>query len=244
MTTPPAPESISGTAPILLLCDHAANAVPEGIDLGIDPALLGNHIAIDLGAAAVTRALAARLEASAVLARYSRLVIDCNRPADHPTLIPTISDGHAIPGNIAADRALRIARFFAPYHRAVAAAVARRPALIVAVHSFTPALATGSAPRPWPVGILYNRDVRAGRLAIDLLRAAGVVTGDNEPYSGRQLNATLNRHAEANGIASFSLELRQDEIADAAGVARWTGQLTPILAEIARRVALPSAAGL
>ncbi|MFX7731992.1 N-formylglutamate amidohydrolase, partial [Acinetobacter baumannii] len=77
---------------------------------------------------------------------------------------------------------------------------ARRPCLIIAIHSFTPALETGSAPRPWEIGILYNRDTRAARLAIDALEAAGIITGDNEPYSGRHLNTTLNRHGEANGI--------------------------------------------
>lgn len=239
------PQVIAGTGPILLLCDHASNAVPEGIDLGIAPDLLERHIAIDIGAGDLTRALAERLSAPAVLATVSRLVIDLHRPPDHPGLIPTVSDGHAIPGNIGADRQGRIARLHAPYHRAVAELVrTTRPTLIAAIHSFTPALETGGAPRPWPVGILYNHDTRAARCAIELLRAQGFQTGDNEPYSGRQLNMTLNRHAEANGIASFAIEVRNDGIDSPRGVAKWADILAPMLTAIVARLAPPADARL
>lgn len=207
---------------ILLLCDHASNAVPDDIDLGIAPDLLDRHIAVDIGAAAVTRAVAARLGAPALLATVSRLVIDLNREPDNRGLIPHRSDGHDIPGNAEVDRWARIARFYAPYHGAIAACIrTRRPRLIVAVHSFTPRLEHGGSDRPWQAGVLYNRDSRAARPAIDWLRAEGIATGDNEPYSGRVLNATLNRHAEGNGIASLSLEIRNDGIADAAGAGVW-----------------------
>lgn len=219
---------------ILLICDHAANAVPPDLDFGIAPALLDTHIAIDLGSAAVTEALAAALGVPAVLATVSRLVIDLHRSPDHPGLIPTISDGHAIPGNVGVDRAARIARFHAPYHRALATAIrATRPVLLAAIHSFTPRLeSAGGAMRPWEIGILSNRDRRAADLALPLLAARGLVVGDNEPYSGRILNATLNRHGEANGIASIAIEIRNDLIADEAGVARWAGIFAPVLGEI------------
>lgn len=218
---------------LLLLCDHASNAVPDDIALGIDPALLDLHIAVDIGAAAVTRALAARLGAPAILGTVSRLVIDLHREPDHPGLIPEASDGHAIPGNSGADRAARIARFHAPYHRLLRARIrAQRPRLILSIHSFTPRLEQGGGDRPWEVGVLYNRDVRVALLAIDFFRAAGLVTGDNEPYSGRLLNATLNRHAEANGIPSIAVEVRNDLIRDAAGVDRWAA----ILANLAKKL--------
>lgn len=211
---------------VLLLCDHASSAVPADIDLGIDPALLDLHIGVDIGAAAVTRALAARLDAPAILATVSRLVIDLHREPDHAGLIPVISDGHPIPGNEAADRAARIARFHAPYHRLLRAQVRRqRPALILSIHSFTPQLEQGGSPRPWEVGILYNRDTRAADPAVGWFRAQGIPTGDNEPYSGRLLNATLNRHAEGQGIPSFALEIRNDLIRNAAGVAIWADRL-------------------
>ncbi|NIJ18597.1 putative N-formylglutamate amidohydrolase [Sphingomonas naasensis] len=211
---------------ILLLCDHASNAVPADIDLGIAPELLDLHIAVDIGAGAVTRDLAARLDAPALLATVSRLVIDLHREPDHVGLIPHRSDGHRIPGNDGVDRAGRIARFHAPYHRLLAGRIrAQRPKLILSIHSFTPCLEHGGTPRPWQVGILYNRDARAARPAIDWLRGQGFETGDNAPYSGRLLNATLNRHAEANGIPSIAIEIRNDLIGDAAGIAQWSQTL-------------------
>ncbi|WP_066716633.1 N-formylglutamate amidohydrolase [Sphingomonas pituitosa] len=220
-------EILSGSAQdVLLLCDHASNAVPADIDLGIDPRLLDLHIGVDIGAAEVTRALAATLDAPAILATVSRLVIDLHREPDHAGLIPATSDGHPVPGNVDADRAQRIARFHAPYHRLLRAQVRRqRPALILSIHSFTPKLEQGGLSRPWEVGILYNRDARAAHPAVAWFRAQGIVTGDNEPYSGRLLNATLNRHAEAQGIPSIAIEIRNDLIRDATGVARWSAQL-------------------
>ena len=216
-------EIIQGEASdVLLLCDHASNAVPEGVDLGIAPGLLDLHIAVDIGAGDVTRALAARLGAPAILATVSRLVIDLHRESDHVGLIPHRSDGHLIPGNATVDRADRIARFHAPYHRLIRDRIrAQRPALILSIHSFTPCLEHGGTARPWEVGVLYNRDARAAHPAVAFFRAAGFVTGDNEPYSGRLLNATLNRHAEGQGIPSIAIEIRNDLIRDPDGVARW-----------------------
>jgi predicted N-formylglutamate amidohydrolase len=211
---------------ILLLCDHASNVVPADIDLQIAAELLDLHIAVDIGAGPLTRSLAARLDAPAILATVSRLVVDLHREPDHVGLIPHRSDGHLIPGNDTVDRAARIARFHAPYHRLLARRVrSQRPRLILSIHSFTPCLEHGGTDRPWQVGILYNRDARAARPAIDFFRGQGLVTGDNEPYSGRLLNATLNRHAEANGIPSVAIEIRNDLVRDAAGVEQWSRTL-------------------
>ncbi|WP_315764105.1 N-formylglutamate amidohydrolase [Sphingomonas sp. Y38-1Y] len=222
---------IDGAADTLLLCDHASDAVPPGIDLGVAPEVMREHVAVDIGAEPLTRALAAALGAPALLATVSRLVIDLHREPDHPALVPVESDGIAVPGNIGVDRFDRIARFHAPYHAAIAAEVrATAPRLLVAIHSFTRQL-RGQPPRTLEAGILYNRDDRAARVLIAGLRAAGIETGDNEPYSGRLLNATLNRHGEARGIACVSIEVRNDLIADDAGVARWCDLLAPLIAE-------------
>jgi predicted N-formylglutamate amidohydrolase len=211
---------------ILLLCDHASSAVPPDIDLGIASELLSLHIGVDIGAEPLTRSLAERLDAPAILATVSRLVIDLHREPDHVSLIPHRSDGHLIPGNDQVDRAARIARFHAPYHAVIARRVrSQMPALILSIHSFTPRLEHGGSDRPWEVGVLYNRDARAARPAIDFLRGEGFVTGDNEPYSGRLLNATLNRHAESNGIPSVAIEVRNDLIRDAAGLEQWSQTL-------------------
>jgi predicted N-formylglutamate amidohydrolase len=227
---PPA-ERIDGPGGgVLLLCDHASNHVPLDISLGVLPALLDLHIGYDIGAAALTRTLAARIDAPAVLGTVSRLVIDLHREPHHDALVPQSSDGHVVPGNAAADRAARIERFHIPYHAAIEQAVRDyRPALVVAIHSFTPRLASGGPERPWQVGILYNQDSRAAGPAIAALRDRGLVTGDNEPYSGRELNATLNRHAEAHGIPSMSVEVRNDLIADDEGVASWTAILSEVI---------------
>ena len=232
-------EVIVGSAPVLLLCDHASDFVPADIALGVPDAAMRKHIAIDIGAGPLTRALAAALDAPAVLGTVSRLVIDLHREPDHPQLIPIESDGVQVPGNNGADRVDRVRRFHAPYHRLITEEVRRRrPALILAVHSFTRQLETSDdPPRPWQCGVLYNRDTRAARPAVAWLRGEGLITGDNEPYSGRLLNATLNRHAEAQGILSLSLEVRNDLIAGAQGVASWSGILTRMVVHLRNTLA-------
>jgi predicted N-formylglutamate amidohydrolase len=238
------PRTIAGAADsgLLIIVDHASNHVPADIALGIDPALLDQHMAIDIGTEELCGQLADRLSASALLATVSRLVIDLNRDEDAPGLIPQASDGHAIPGNADlsdADRADRIDRFWRPYHAAIERTQAEMgPVMLVSLHSFTPRLTSDpEQQRPWQIGVLYNQDDRAARVAIPLLEAAGVVTGDNLPYSGKVLNATMNRHGEGRGIAYLGLEVRQDLIADAAGIARWGAILASVIASTRDRLA-------
>ena len=231
-----APRLVAGSAPILIIADHASNAVPPGIDLGIDKALLDNHIAVDIGTEALSELLAARVGAPALIATVTRLVVDLNRDPAVRDVIPGASDGHVIPGNLALsaiERDLRIAAIHVPYHAAIAARIAkRRPALIVSVHSFTPARATfPDEDRPWPIGILYNRDDSAARVALRALQDAGLNVGDNRPYSGRELNYTMDRHAEMNGIPYLGLEIRQDGLRHRTDIARWADQLSLVVAE-------------
>jgi len=235
-------EYIDGNAPILLITDHASNHVPPGIDLDIPKALLNDHIAVDIGAGPLSRALAARLGCPAILAGVSRLVVDFNRDDDAPNLIPAVSDGYVIPGNATleeSDRAQRVARFWAPYHALIDGKIgALQPRLLLSVHSFTPRLASSpDEARPWQIGILYNEDDRAARLAIPMLVARGIVTGDNEPYSGVQLNATMNRHAESRGLPYLGIEVRQDLIGAPPGVELWADRLAPVIADVAAALA-------
>ncbi len=213
---------------IVVVSDHASNHVPPDMVLGIDPALLSQHIAVDIGVAEVGEMMAQRAGIAVFQAGVSRLVCDCNREEHAPAVIPIASDGHAIPGN-ALDHAghqARLERFFHPYHAALAELLdAHPPALILSLHSFTPQLASSDQPRPWQVGVLYNQDDRAARLAIPLLEAEGLVVGDQEPYSGQLLNATMNRHAEADGRPYLGIEVRQDQIADPAGQTVWAERL-------------------
>ena len=223
---------------LLLVADHASNHVPADIDLDIDPALLSQHMAIDIGVAPLGRLLCERLGMDGIYGPVSRLVIDLNREEDAPGLIPVESDGFAIPGNAlltAEGQHARIEHHWRPYHDGIAARIAGdRPRLIVSLHSFTPRLsARPDEARPWQVGVLYNRDDRAARPGIAALRAAGIVTGDNEPYSGKVLNATMNRHAEGNAIPYLGLEIRQDLIGDDAGVALWADKLAPVIRAVA-----------
>lgn len=224
---------------LLLIADHASNRVPPGVELGIPASLFDDHIAVDIGADPLTRLLAAKLDCPAILASWSRLVVDLNREAEEPNVIPLESDGWTIPGNASltpAEREARVARFWKPYHKLVEDRLAAlRPAMLVGIHSFTPQLATRPEhKRPWQVGILYNRDDRAAVPAIAMLREAAVVTGDNEPYSGRDLNATMNRHAEAQGLPYLGIEVRQDLIGDRAGAERWADILAPVISAVAR----------
>lgn len=219
-----------GRAPALIVCDHASRAIPAGLEhLGLPAAALERHIAWDIGAAEVAQHLALRLDARAVLAGYSRLVIDCNRSLDDPTLIVVESDGQPIPGNVGlsdADRAERIRSCHAPYHEAVAHCLAGFahsaivPALI-SIHSFTPVF--GGQQRPWHVGVLWDTD---GRMALPMLEALqavpGLCVGDNLPYSGRHpADYTVDRHAESSGLPHLCLEIRQDLIASRAGAEHW-----------------------
>ncbi|MET0606510.1 MAG: N-formylglutamate amidohydrolase [Beijerinckiaceae bacterium] len=222
---------------VLILCDHASNAMPaEYGDLGMPAAELERHIAYDIGAAALTRAMAQALGAPAILTRFSRLLIDPNRGRDDPTLVMRLSDGAIVPGNAHLDDAeieLRIRRFYDPYDRAISSALARFAAAgvvpaIVSNHSFTPVMK--NVPRPWHVGILWDADPRLPLPALDALRREpDLVIGDNEPYDGALAGDTIDRHASQRGLASLLTEVRQDLIATEADAAAWGDRLARIL---------------
>ena len=220
---------------IVSVVDHASNEVPPEIELGVPREVLAKHVAWDIGAAGVAERMARRHGIAAHLACVSRLVIDFHREEDSPALIPETTDGHLVPGNIGADRERRLAAYHRPYHAALAEWLdAAEPQLILSIHSFTPSLESNPSTRPWEVGLLYNEDDRAARRAIELFRAQGFTVGDNQPYSGRDLNATMNRHAEAHGRPYCAIEIRNDLIAHEGGQARWAA----LVADIANRVAL------
>jgi len=222
---------------LVLACDHASNFVPPDIELGVPEAEFRRHIAYDIGAAAVTRGLAARLNVPAILTNFSRLIIDPNRGRSDPTLVMRLSDGAVVPGNARIDEAgkqARIARFYAPFDAAIdeavaAAQAAGRPPAILTMHSFTPYW-RGIA-RPWQVGILYDRDARFARPLIESLEAdpAGLTVGDNQPYGGGLPGDTIDRHATARGLPNALVEIRQDLIAGEAGQEEWAERFARIL---------------
>jgi predicted N-formylglutamate amidohydrolase len=219
---------------IVCAADHASNRVPADINLGIAAHLLEDHIAVDIGTAAIAELLARDHAIPAHIAAVSRLVCDFNREEDAPGLVPETSDGHPIPGNLGVSREERLNRFHRPYHTALGEWLEQaRPALVLSLHSFTPRLASREEARPWQVGVLYNQDDRAARIAIPLLVAEGLNVGDNLPYSGRDLNYTMNRHAEGHGRPYLGIEIRQDLARDPGDHRRWAA----LLAQIAQRVA-------
>ena len=209
-------------AGLILLCDHAGNAIPPAYGtLGLPPEQLERHIAYDIGAAQVTRRLAAALGAPALLTRYSRLLIDPNRGADDPTLIMRLSDGAVIPGNRRLDEAERERRtrlYYAPYHRAIDAVIDQclasgAPPMLLSIHSFTESWK--ETPRPWHVGVLWDRDLRLAKPLLDGFYAEGdLIVGDNEPYSGQLEGDCLWQHATCRGLVNALIEIRQDLIRD------------------------------
>ncbi|MEX2615085.1 MAG: N-formylglutamate amidohydrolase [Alphaproteobacteria bacterium] len=241
----PAPVTVlnaTARARAVIVCDHGGDAVPRALNgLGLDPSIRARHIAWDIGAADVARRLAARMALPAVLARYSRLVIDLNRPLDDLTSIREISDGVVIPGNrrLTDDETeARAAEIFRPYHAAVAAALdacATPVPAVISVHSFTPVMK--GFERPWHIGVLYNADARIARPLMSRLAAVPEVTvGDNLPYSGYDLfGNTIETHAMPQGRPNILLEIRQDLIDTRHGAEKWAGivadALAPVLAD-------------
>lgn len=226
---------------LLLTADHASrDLLAEYGALGLPESEFERHIAYDIGVDALTRALAARLCAPAVLGGFSRLLIHPNRGEDDPTLIMQLSDGAVIPSNYplsAGERESRLENFYRPYHRAIAgtsaqvAAASGKAPFIVAIHSFTPRWK--NRPRPWHVGLLWDSDPRAVAPLLAMLREnPDLVVGDNEPYDGALRNDAMYRHATARGFAHVLIEVRQNLIADKSGVIEWADRLAPMLEKI------------
>ncbi len=236
-----------GKAPVLITCDHASRRVPKSLhNLGLDAASLKLHIGWDIGAAEVSRQLARKLDAPAILAGYSRLVIDCNRDLDDPTSMPALSDGVSVPGNqdlSPAAKAQRVEALFKPYHAAIETALDRFTArgvhpAVLSIHSFTPVM-NGFA-RPWHIGILWDKDPRmAVPVLAALRREAGLVVGDNEPYSAREpAGYTVRTHAEKRGLPHLNVELRQDLVGSDAGATEWAERLMRVLTPLLEDPAL------
>jgi predicted N-formylglutamate amidohydrolase len=239
---PPVHEhNAAGRSPFLLTSDHYGRSIPRRLgDLGLSASALARHIAWDIGIAGVADALSKHLDAHLIAQRYSRLVIDCNRPPGAASSIPRLSEATIIPGNEGLahdDVKARRGAIFDPYHRRIAEAIDRRlrdglPTVLVSLHSFTP-LYAGVA-RPWHIGTLYHRDGRLPPLLLKWLRAeADLVVGDNEPYAvSDETDYTIPVHGEARGLMNSGIEIRQDLIADQSGQQQWADRLARILAQI------------
>ena len=231
----------AGSSPFLFTCDHYGKIIPSTLgDLGVPESELTRHIAWDIGVAGVAERLANEMNAHLIAQRYSRLVIDCNRPPGVASSIPMISEATTIPGNegLSPEAAeIRRHEIFDPYHRRIDGIIDARlhrgqPTVLLAVHSFTPVYA-GIA-RPWHIGTLYHRDRTLPPLLLKQLRAEGdLVVGDNEPYAvSDQTDYTIPVHGEKRGLMNSGIEIRQDLISDQAGETAWAERLARILGEI------------
>ncbi|HZZ87061.1 MAG TPA: N-formylglutamate amidohydrolase [Caulobacteraceae bacterium] len=224
-------------SPLLLVGDHAGREIPVALQhLGLPAAALQTHIALDIGVAGLGAVLSEKLDATFVSQRFSRLVIDCNRDPERADSIVELSDGVAIPGNadLSRDaRDARVRRVFHPYHDRIASEIEARvgrQTLLVALHSFTPAL-VGGAPRPWHVGVLHLGGSPACEVMLQGLRATlgPDMVGDNQPYEMDGTDYTVPRHAIAVGLDYLELEVRQDLIATLSGQAAMADLLAPLL---------------
>lgn len=233
--------------PIVLVCDHASCRFPESLShLGLDPFARRCHLAVDIGAGPLTERLSESLGVTAVLAQYSRLVVDCNRQLLDPSAFLVFGDGIFIPGNSnlqQADKDARSEAIYWPYHRVVSdqinrlRSIAGRLPFFVSIHSFTPVL--NGISRPWEMGVLWDTDEEVARMMLEELGAAGYKVGDNEPYTGKApQDFTVDHHAEEIGLRHAAVEIRQDLIDDEAGVETIAGLLHGAVESIVERIGL------
>jgi predicted N-formylglutamate amidohydrolase len=225
----------AGKADCLLICDHASRRLPERLgDMGLDQRHLAEHIAWDIGAEAMTRRLAERLDAPALAAGFSRLVIDCNRYLDDPAAFVAESDRIPVPGNQDLDDAARAARveaLYRPYHGAIADRLdgfldAGRVPALVSIHTMTDRMRDGHH-RPQEVTVCWAKDERLALPFMAALRELEhVEVGDNVPY-GLDLGEdfTVPEHAMRRGLPHLQIEVRQDLVADEASALRWADVL-------------------
>ncbi|MBI2234375.1 MAG: N-formylglutamate amidohydrolase [Micavibrio aeruginosavorus] len=229
-----------GRAKALLVCDHAATAVPAKLGLlGLGAEDYTRHYAVDIGVRSVTEQLSALIDAPAIVANYSRLVVDLNRDLQHPTAFAQSGEGKPVPGNITMtdeDRQCRIDEIYNPYHAALAGMIdgflgRKTIPLILSIHSFTSVFFRQK--RPWEVGVMWTQDKRMAGAIIEFFRGKGFNVGDNEPYDGRFLQGTtMNRHADSRRLPNVLIEIRNDMIRTAEGGVQWANYLKEFINQI------------
>jgi predicted N-formylglutamate amidohydrolase len=226
----------AGRAALALTCEHASCGVPIEYDaLGLEAPALQEHIGWDIGARQLTEVLAQALDAPAVLAGVSRLVIDCNRALGDADLILAESHGVVIPGNRGLDAEecrRRVRDFYDPYHTAVDALLASRPrALLLSVHSFTPVL-NGRA-RRFDVGVLFDACAAEAQVVGRALACDGLAVRYNEPYSGLDgLIFSARTHGMRHGLPYLEVEVNNRLLRERAQVERIGAALARAVAAV------------
>ena len=234
--------NVQGTSPLVLVCEHASNFIPSQLNnLGLDPADLERHIAYDIGAAGVARALARELDAPLILNRFSRLIFDCNRAPEHVSAMPKVSEVFAISGNAAltaAQRQQRIDEIYRPFHRSLedtldSRAALKKPSALVSLHSFT-RIYHGKT-REVDLGLLFDRD---DQMAKEFGKGPkGFVTKFNEPYGpSNGVMHLMNMHGYARGMQHLMIEICNDLIESRGGQNQWAKHLTGPLTKISEKL--------
>ncbi|KNG94622.1 N-formylglutamate amidohydrolase [Pseudaestuariivita atlantica] len=218
-------------SPVVLLCEHAGQAIPQALNgLGLPDGAIDQHIGWDIGAGALARAVSDRLRCPLIIQRYSRLVIDCNRPPGSEASVPEASDGVRVPGNAGLgpkDLAERTCAIFNPMNAAIDAAFDAHPRQAAfSIHSFTRHFQ--GQDRPWDAGFLTRRDRPTARVLMTSIsrKAADLELALNQPYQIEDATDWfIPRHAEPRGVRHTLIEVRNDHLRDEAGVAHWADLL-------------------
>lgn len=232
----------NSTYPVVLVCEHAGNLVPQALQgLGLQQSLLEKHIAWDIGAEKTAKKLAKSLGATLIIQRYSRLVIDCNRPPLSEGSILTMSDGTAIRANIGlsdTEKQQRVKEIFEPFQQAVAESIARTSCKIaLSVHSFTRTM--NSIQRPWDIGFLYRHDTQTSlALAQDLIPTIpSERIGMNQPYQvDDSEDWFVPKQGEASGKHHSLIELCNDQIDTEDGQTHWAELLATTINNTIKRI--------
>ena len=213
--------------PYVFTCEHATDAFGaqpiESENLG----LMGTHWAIDIGAAALTRALARSTNSIAVLSTYSRLLLDSNRCLESKTLFVSQVESQVIECNrdlSEEERQHRIKCLHAGYHSGIDETLSKRvrlgPCLLVSMHSFTPVW--NDHHRSVEIGVLFDNHQTLAHHVIDCLKTLGFDARANEPYSGMsgELMYAATLHGHQHQIPYLEFEVRQDLISTPEGIER------------------------
>jgi len=226
-----------GKSDVLLVCEHASRFIPPPLNrLGLSAEAAKEHIAWDIGALALALELSRQLDAPLLVAGYSRLLIDLNRPLDAQDCIPVHSEIYPIAGNQGLPPATRRYRehcLYHPFQQQLARLIQQRRAAgfstrLVAVHSFTPVY-NGHA-RPWPIGILFGRAGQYAEKLLEGLRQYRLNIGMNQPYRITDAgDMTIPVHGDAQGIDAVLLELRNDGLRSEQDIKTWARRLSPWL---------------
>ena len=221
---------VENSSPVLIVCDHAGNAVPKKLQQSMPkPEDMNRHIAIDVGARSVAQIVARALNSNLIMQRYSRLVIDMNRPLDSPELCPEVSDGTPVPFNqnlTDNQKNSRVVEIFEAYHNSIAGVIGESenpPLALVAIHSFTPSL-RNQPPRFWHFDLISRAAVDLAIELRDFLQSKRPEFnyGVNDIFAvSDSSDYTLRTHAENRGLLGLSIETRNDLLTSENDINHW-----------------------